>query len=314
MKWPFTRSAREPGWLVVSLRPGELSYVHGQFVPGGSSVVDQCGTRPLEGEYEGAERLAKELGFGGYQCSTLLAPGEYQILMVDAPNVPQVELKTAIRWRIKDMLDYHVDDATVDLLAVPPNPAGGGERAQSMYAVTARNEVIRSCISRFDAAHIPLSVIDIPETSQRNIAALFERDERGLAMLYLGPDQGLLTINFRGELMLARRIEVGMKDLTSASGAAREEQFQRVLLELQRTFDHFDRQFAYVPVAKLMLAPDPEETGLMEYLAGNLDLPVERARLAAAIDFGPAAELEPEQEWRLFHLIGGALRYESKVL
>jgi MSHA biogenesis protein MshI len=313
MKWPFARNAREPGWLVVSLRPGELSYAQGQFVPGGSSLINRCGTRALQGEFGGAEQLARELDFGRHQCATLLSPGEYQILLVDAPNVPQVELKTAIRWRIKDMLDYHVDDATVDLLAVPPNPAGG-ERAQSMYAVAARNEVIQACIGRFDAARIPLTVIDIPETSQRNVAALFERDERGLAMLYLGREQGLLTINFRRELMLARRIEVGAQELVSAGGAAREELFQRVLLELQRTFDHFDRQFAYVPIAKLMLAPDAEETGLLEYLAANLDVPVERARLSAAIDFGSGAELEPEQEWRLFHLIGAALRHESKVL
>ncbi len=313
MKWPFTRSAREPGWLVVSLRPGEMSFVHGRSVPGGSSVIERCGTRVLEGEFEDVERLAKELDFDRYQCSTLLAPGEYQILLVDAPNVPPAELKTAMRWRIKDMLDYHIDDATVDLLAVPPNPSGGG-RPQSMYAVTARNDVIQACIGRFDAARIRLTVIDIPETSQRNVAALYERDERGLAMLYMGRDQGLLTINFRRELMLARRIEVGMQDLLSASGPAREEQFQRVLLELQRTFDHFDRQFAYVPIARLMLAPDPGESGLLEHLAGNLDVPVERARLSAAIDFGARAALEAEEEWRLFHLIGAALRLESKVL
>lgn len=313
MKWPFARDAREPGWLVVSLRADELSYVHGQYVQNGSSIISRCGTRALAGEFKGVEQAAKDLDVGRYQCSTLLAPGDYQVLLVDSPNVPQSELKTAIRWRIKDMLDYHIDDATVDLLAVPPNPSGG-ERAQSMYAVTARNDVIQSCIGRFDAAHIPLSVIDIAETSQRNIAALFERDERGLAMLHLGRDQGLLTINYRKELMLARRIEVGMQSLLAVAGAAREELFQRVLLELQRTFDHFDRQFTYVPVAKLLLAPEPEETGLLEYLAGNLDAPVERARLASAIDFGSAAELEPEGEWRLFHLIGAALRHESKAL
>lgn len=313
MKWPFTRSAREPGWLVVSLRPDEMGYAQGRIVPGGSPVIERCGTRALEGEFKGAEQLSKELDFDRYQCSTLLAPGDYQMLMVDAPNVPQTELKTAIRWRIKDMLDYHIDDATVDLLAIPPNPAGG-ERGQSMYAVTARNDVIQACIGRFDAARIPLSVIDIPETAQRNVAALFERDERGVAMLYMGRDQGLLTINFRRELLLARRIEVGMQDLLSASGAAREEQFQRVLLELQRTFDHCDRQYAYVPIANLLLAPEAEETGLLEYLGGNLDVPVERARLSTALDFGSRAELEPEQEWRLFHLIGAALRLESKAL
>jgi MSHA biogenesis protein MshI len=135
-----------------------------------------------------------------------------------------------------------------------------------------------------------------------------------LALLYVGSNESLLTINFRGELMLARRIDVGLQELTSAVGAAREEQFQRVLLELQRTFDHFDRQFAYVPVAKLLLAPEPEESALLEYLAGNLDMPVERLRLAAAIEFGARAELEPSEEWRLFHLIGAALRHESKAL
>jgi len=313
MKWPFARATREPGWLAVSLQPGELSFVHGQFAPGGGSLVDRCGTRAVEGELEGVERLSKELGFDRYQCSTLLSAGEYQLLLVDAPNVPQAELKTAIRWRIKDLLDYHVDDATVDVLDVPRNPAGG-ERGHSMYAVTARNAAIQACISRFEAARIPLSVIDIPETSQRNVAALFETEGRGLAMLYLGAEHGLLTINFGGELVLARRIEVGMQALVTATGAAREEQFQRLLLELQRTFDHFDRQFAYVPVAKLMLAPEPEDTGLLEHLAGNLDIPVERVRLSAAIGFGASAELGPDEEWRLFHLIGAALRHDAKEL
>jgi len=313
MKWPFKRRTREPGWLAVSLRPGELSFAHGHYAAGGSASVDVCGTQVFEGGFEGAQQAAREHDLGRYQCSTLLAPGEYQVLLVEAPTVPQAELKTAIRWRIKDLLDYHVNDATVDVLAVPPNPAGG-ERAQSMYAVTARNDLVQACIGRFERARIPLSVIEIPETSQRNVAALFERDDRGLAMLYMGGSEGLLTVNYHGELMLARRIDVGTQDVASASGAARDELFQRVLLELQRTFDHIDRQFAYVPVAKLMLAPEPEESGLLEYLASNLDMPVERVHLSAGIDFGPRAGLEPQEEWRFFHLIGAALRQESKAL
>jgi MSHA biogenesis protein MshI len=287
--------------------------VHGQIAPGGAATVDVCGTQNFEGDFEAAQNAAREHGLGRYQCATLLLPGEYQVLLVEAPNVPQAELKTAIRWRIKDLLDYHVNDATVDVLAVPPNPAGS-ERAQSMYAITARNELIQACIGRFESARIPLTVIDIPETAQRNVASLFESADRGLAMLYMGAKEGLLTINFRRELMLSRRIDVGLEEMALASGAAREEQFQRVLLELQRTFDHFDRQFAYVPVAKLMIAPDPETTGLLEFLSGNLDMPVERVRLSSAIDFGARAELEPREEWRLFHSFGAALRHESKAL
>jgi MSHA biogenesis protein MshI len=129
MKWPFARSAREPGWLAVSLQPGELSFVHGAYAPGGAATVDICGTQSFEGDFDRAQQAAREHELARFQCSTLLAPGEYQLLQVEAPNVPLAELKTAIRWRIKDLLDYHVNDATVDVLAVPPNPTGG-DRAQ----------------------------------------------------------------------------------------------------------------------------------------------------------------------------------------
>jgi len=37
-------------------------------------------------------------------------------------------------------------------------------------------------------------------------------------------------------------------------------------------------------------------------------------RLSGAIAFGSRSELEPVEEWRLFHLIGAALRHESKAL
>lgn len=312
MKWPFVRRTRKAGWLALSLEPGELSYVHSQFAPGGPSVIDLCGSGALEGEYAGAERLAKEIDAQRFQCSTLLGAGQYQLLMVEAPNVPQAELRTAIRWRIKDMLDYHVDDATVDVLAVPAQ-GPVTDRSQSMYAVTARNEVVLDTIRRFEAAHIPLSVIDIPETAQRNVAALFEPEDRAVALLHVGQGQALLTVNFRRELLLSRRIDVGVEELARASGGERQEQLERVLLELQRTFDHLERQFAYAPVAKLLLAPEPEQTGLLEHLASNLDLPVERVHLAGALSFGAGAELDAAGEWRLFHLIGASLRHESKA-
>ena len=313
MKWFSRQSKSEPGWLAVSLHAGSLSFAHGRHASNGKSTIGRCGTRAFAGDYSGADRISRELQFDRYQCSTLLGPGEYQLLLVEAPNVQPGELKTAIRWRVKDMLDYHPDDATIDVLDIPPDPASGG-RVHSMYAVAARNDVIQGCIARFESARIPLSVIDIPETAQRNIAALFEPENRGLALLYLGPAHGLLTINVRGELYLARRIEVGMDQIVGASGERRDDAMSRVALELQRTFDHFDRQFPFVAMAKLLLGPEPEDTGLAEHLKRNLELPVEEARLGDVLGFGADAALDRAAEWRSFHLLGAALRNEVKVL
>ena len=49
------------------------------------------------------------------------------MLSLEAPAVPREELKTAVGWRLKDMLDFHIDDATIDVLAIPGAQAGQNE-------------------------------------------------------------------------------------------------------------------------------------------------------------------------------------------
>jgi len=305
------RRAREPGWLAVSMQPGRLSFAHGVCEAGKKCAIRSWGTRTLDDSPKDFERVTKELGAERYQCLTLLPAADYQLLLVDAPNVPPAELKTAVRWKLKDMLDFHVEDATIDVLDIPVPAAGA--RGHSMYAVAARNDLIQGYIERFSAAHVPLSVIDIAETAQRNIAALFEPSDRGVGMLYLFPKQALLTINYRGELYLARRIDAGADQLLAGASLS-EEASSRILLELQRSLDHLDRQFPFVTMAKLLLAPEPGDTGLAVHLSTNLGIPVERVSLSDVIDFAPGAELEEEAAWRLFHVFGAALRNEVKTL
>jgi MSHA biogenesis protein MshI len=312
MKW-FGAAQREPGWLAIALSEGELRFVHGCHAVAGKSAIARFGGASLEAKAGAAEKLAKELHFDRYQCATLLRPGEYQMLVVEAPTVPQAELKSAIRWRIKDLLDYHVDDATVDVLDIPPETDQGG-RSHSMYAVAARNEVIKDRVKAFENAHIPLTAIDIPEIAQRNISALHEIEGRGAALLYFNNEFGLLTITCRGELFLSRRIEIGLAQILGAGPEARAELFGRVVLELQRSFDHFDRQYRYVPVAKLLLGPEPEETGLYAHLKANLDMPVERVDLLDRLSFSGQGEPDAATQWQLFHLIGASLRHEAKAL
>src|SRR6266850_4678534 len=294
------RRAREPGWLAISIQPGELHFAHGIGGEPGQCAIKRCGTEAIRDEKH-LEHVVKELGFVRHQCLTLLPSSDYQLLLVEAPNVPAAELKTAVRWRIKDMLDYQVQDATLDVLDIPTDP-GGASRTHSMYAVAARNDVIQGCIERFTSAQIPLSVIDIAETAQRNIAALLEPPDRGAAMLYVDKSQALLTINFRGELYLARRIEVGLDQLSDAASPGHDDGLNRILLELQRSFDHLDRQFPFVGVARLLLAPTPSDTGLKTYLSENLDIPVEAVHLGEVLSLEPGVDLEGERAWRLFHL------------
>jgi MSHA biogenesis protein MshI len=244
----------------------------------------------------------------------LLDAGEYQLLAVDALNVPRDELKTAMRWRLKDMLDFPVDEATIDVLEIPLDKAAPARASHGMFAVAARNSVIEQRQNLFAAAKLTLSVIDIPEMAQRNIAALIEPADHGVAMLSFNADGGLLTVSFKGELYLSRRIDITEAQLMAHDIDLLHASFDRITLELQRSLDHFDRQYHFINVSKLVLAPNVAP-GLETYLSSNLYMPVESLDLASVLDLSQAPQLAGiEQQQRFFLTLGAALRLEETLL
>ncbi|TFW17328.1 agglutinin biogenesis protein MshI [Massilia arenosa] len=311
----FFRKAKTNDGLLAFAFPadGVLSAIV-RRVTGARPVVELARFFPLPTlDADGFEKIGKELRAAGYTCGTVLAGTQYQILSVEAPNVPPDELKTAVRWRLKDMLDFHIDDATIDVLDVPVDRNGAG-RTHNMFAIAARNALVKSRQDLFADAKVPLSIIDIPEMAQRNVAALVEPEGRALAMLSLSDDGGLLTVTYAGELHLARRIDISMEALTSDDYDRRNAMFDRITLELQRSLDHFDRQFSYLSLAKLVLAPTVVQ-GLEEYLSSNLYTPVVSMDLAAVLDFDALPELQDKaMQQRFFMTLGAALRHEEVAL
>lgn len=309
----FKRKSHDAGWFAIGLEEGGISLAKVQMT-GAMPCVVRCEYHQT-GTVSAAslEKLRREAHIGSYDFTTLLAPGEYQLLLVDAPNVPANELKTAIRWKIKDGLNYHIDDATVDVLKIPVGKPGS-ERAQSMYAIAAPNATIQKRIKLFEQAGIELDVIDIPEMALRNIAALFEQEARALVVLAFDSYGGLMTFTAGGELLLSRRIEIGIGQLRDADEELREQYRGRVELELQRSLDYFDRQFNHLPVSRVLVSA-PDDTGLVEFLANDLDTKVERLELAQVMDISAIPALQDSDfiAHALFTL-GAALRKERRAL
>ena len=57
--------------------------------------------------------------------STVLRTDDYQLALVEAPDVPPAELRAAMRWRLKESIDFRVEDAVIDVFDVPRKPAAG---------------------------------------------------------------------------------------------------------------------------------------------------------------------------------------------
>jgi MSHA biogenesis protein MshI len=300
----------EPGWLAIHLHADRIDIAHVLREAGKPPRLKSLESVPKEGtDSEALGKLRRSMHLQNYRCTTMVEPDAYQVVQVDAPNVGADELKAALKWRIKDLLEFPADQAIVEALDVPVEGAPAG-RPHLMFAVAARRDAVAARVQAFQQAGVPLAVIDVPEMGQRNIASLFEEGQRGIAMLAFYERGGLLTFTRGGELFAVRRIEVTASALAEADAERRVQLFERVGLELQRSLDNFDRQFSHVPVQRLLVCPFGGAASLVDYLKQNLFVPVEVADIASALQTGGAPLGAAEQE-RYLAALGLALRDEA---
>jgi MSHA biogenesis protein MshI len=307
----FRKAKKTEAWLAMVLQRDGVSAASVARRADGKPAVTVATFFPGAPGAEALEKAGRELHSADYRCTTVLGGSDYRFMSVEAPNVPRAELKSAMRWRMKDVLDFPVIDATYDVLDIPLDPNAAVRPQQSIFAIAARNSVIQARQKLFSQSKIRLRTIDIPEMAQRNVSALLEPDGRGIAMLSFDEDGGLLTVSWRGELYLSRRIDVTLAQLLDADQERRHQSFDKITLELQRSLDNFDRQFSFISVAKLVLAPSGA-AGLEEYLAGNIYTRVETLDLAEVLDLDATPELaDAARQQRFFVAIGAALRVEE---
>ena len=302
-----------PGWMAVALAARHVQAVH---------IVRPPGRRPLltmrerldragEDDADDLARLRRGLGLQRFRCTTAVDPAAYRIVQVNAPAVTPAERNAALRWSVKDAIDFPAEDAIVESFAIPHGGAPAG-RAPLVLAVAARRDRVAARVRAFQRARVPLAAIDIAEAAQRNVAALFEQPGRGLAFLAFGAAGGLLTITRDGELHAVRAVDVQVSALADGGDAdARRALHDRIALEVQRSLDNFDRLFSQIALDRLLVAPYPGADALVASLRDNLALPVALADLDDVVEcqgkarFASAAE---QAEW--LHAVGLARRDE----
>lgn len=294
-------------WTAVDFGADRVTVA--QVERGGRPVVRVCEGYAREGSVADIlKRLRNAHRLGRQRCVTLLGEGQYQLLQVELPTnaegMTREELREALRWRVKEMVDFPVERAGIDLLDIPPV----GNRPAQAWVVLARHEVLQPLIWQFQETKVEIAAIDIPELALRNLAALFEEPNRGLAFLFLERQDGTLVVTYRGELYMTRHIDIGAAAL---AGPQAEALHERVLLDIQRTLDGFDRNYGAINVARLLVGPMPhaQAATFVDYLRDNLSLPVASADLAAVMDLTQTPHLlEPARQADAWRALGAALR------
>jgi MSHA biogenesis protein MshI len=336
MKWPWTTKTRSDR-LVIACSHDSFAFVHGD-----RSGLHRCGLeRRGDDTPQAFAKRVRGLGLPAHDVIALLPIAQCQLLQIETPAVPREELKAAARWRIKDMVETHLDDLTLDVMAV----GDGRTRAtKQLFVAAANTRAVRETGDWTRSAGLQLSVIDIRETAQRNLqtalAATRGRVERASAALMLHDDQCLLTISAAGELFYARRLDWDGEVLNAApthghaaatsladtpaealemmdivdygaepeTGAADEGEAPRIVIELQRSLDVWERSWPELPLAGIVVHANGQSTALAALLERSLGLPVEAFDPRAIFPGLDAAAASPGLREAVLPLLGALLR------
>lgn len=348
------RKSRAEGLIGVGIQDEAISLAQVTRSAGSAPRLLLCEHRALAGGESvqtALDELVKAYHLDQARAATVMPPGGFNLLLVEAPEVDPTELKAAVRWRIKDMLDFHIDDAVIDVFDIPGQKERG--RPRMMYVVAARANTVQARIDLLEHSGLGLDVIDIPELIQRNVAALLPEDETGVALLSLAAEGGLITLSQQATLYLARGIDIGLNNLLPAAPAlespvagplglgvagpdsassdftgldenagelgfagmapAQQRAFDTIVLEVQRSLDYYESHFSQPPISALVICPlEREVPGIVEYLAANLGVPVRLLDLNSVLDSEQV--LDATTQARCLPAIGAALRHEEKVL
>lgn len=264
---------------------------------------------PIE-QFDQLTQLVKQYSLDSIACNLVLSPSEYQILQVDTPDVPQHELSAALRWQIKDLIDFHIDDAVIEHIALPNQNTSGKE---SQLVVTSRQSLIQNHVDLLLSVNCNLVSIDIAALATRNIISqttLVDLDT-SIAVLNLWNDTAKISVLLKNELYIERSSNLNLQSVLEAidDDFNAKVSLDTLALELQRTFDYYESHSRQASISHLcILTNGANISGLDELIQQRLGL---NCLIINMTDFISAnKETLTSVTNNCMMAIGGALRIE----
>jgi len=211
IRWPF-KKIKHKQWVGINLStlvPSAVIYSQEGIVA--------CESFDQEQGIEALMGWLKANVTHGMPAILVLGDDDYELLLAEAPNVPDEELSAAIEFRIGDLLAQPVEETAIQAVRLPDDAYRG--RMSMAHVIASSNEKIQSWVEWAENLHLDIKMITVPELSLLNVLAA-NSVTQGIALLELGPKQGCIRLYQDGALYLTRQVEVGIDALDLQSEIA----------------------------------------------------------------------------------------------
>ena len=224
IRWPFKKLSYQH-WLGVNLSelsPSAVIYSEGEI----SAAISFSAEEGIAALTDWLKANATD----GMPAVLILDDKDYELLLTEAPNVPDAELSAAMEFRIADLLPQDISETAIQAIRLPEDAYRG--RMSMAHVIAASNKTIEHWVLWAKELKLNLSLITVPELCLLNLLALLEV-EQGIGLLELGPKKGCLRLYKEGALYLTRQVEVGLDALELVTANDNEDELEVEELEIE---------------------------------------------------------------------------------
>lgn len=315
MKWHLAwgkKKKRKEGMVGVFETPTSIAVVYGIFADLKPIILAQV--------FEAAETPAAKQAvinqfvnahaLQGVDCSYVLEAGAYNLNLVESPLVAASEIPMAMRWVLRDLINFPIEEAIIDTFDVPFLRAR--DNIKMIYAAIIRKQQVEQIEARLKSAGLVLKFIDIPEMTLKNILTRQPQKFKSCALVQLSNKGGKLILCRDDQLCISRSFELKLEELGQDS-----EKDAKILeslaLEFQRSFDYMNSVFRQSIQNMIVLAPTKIDKNLVsESLKANLGSEIVELKLSEIFTFENPIDVNDEVNYMFS--AGAVLRVEEKPL
>ncbi|MBF0177122.1 MAG: hypothetical protein HQL63_09800 [Magnetococcales bacterium] len=267
----------------------------------GQLAVNICEIAPLEGDSAGRlQSVLRQKRITRCTGVATLTPSQYRTFLEESANAPAAELGSIMRWRVRDRIDFPVENAVVAVQPVPTRKRDDAAEKNMVNVFVANQEEVLRLSAMATRLQIHLLAVDAHESALRHIAALMGEGAAGeMVLLHVGPQDTQVMAIRDGEAVFSRRIKVGTERIgdhlrgeTGGRDKALALGLEPLAVELQRTLEYI-RTRMHMTVNKISLAPSENPisglTAALDALLPGLTVtPLELAKVFHFPDGVPA--------------------------
>ena len=285
------------GRVGVAVGPDGIAVAH----TNAQGVTDFCEFYADAGNGEQLfSTLVNERNWQGKPTSLVLHPLYYQLTLAETPPVPAEEMADAVRWRLKEFVDYPLEEAAVDYFQLPEDAYRG--RKSMLYAAVMRKNHLSDIAQPLEQSELELDCIEVSELAVHNLSHALPETRGGTALVHLLEHEGFINLIEDGNIYLSRKFDIGTASFEPGQDNLRQQ--ENLLLEIQRSLDFYESQLGKGIISDLYYSParaDMQELG--DFLALQLGLNVAPLDLKAML----TTEYEPDELVNCLSAIGASL-------